>query len=180
MVFGRAPKQPIEFKIPTGQASSDAKPPPKYFSALRETLEAVHDEARENLRAALSAQKAYYDRQTNAEQFSVGDRVLVYDPVSRGFPKFQKLFVGPYEVASKLIAGGVIYILRACDTGTIIHVHRNRPKKCQVSFPEQQTVDVIVDTVEPVPADAVVNRLAAPHMVVVEPQAPPGAVVNAF
>ena len=90
MVFGRSPKQPIEFKIPAGQASSEAKAPPKYFSALRETLEAVHDEARENLRASQSAQKAYYDRQTNAEQFSVGDRVLVYDPVSRGFPKISE------------------------------------------------------------------------------------------
>ena len=51
-------------------------------------LKAVHDEARENLSAAHSTQKAYYDRQTNAEQFLVEDRVLVYDPVSRGFQKF--------------------------------------------------------------------------------------------
>ena len=151
MVFGRLPKQPIDFKIPSIQASSKAITTPKYFSALRETLEAVHDEARDNLRAAQTAQKAYYDRQENAEKFSVGDRVLVYDPVSRGFPKFQKHFVGPYMVAAKPIAGGVTYILRACDTGTIIHLHRNRLKKCQVSFPEHESIDVIVDNEETVP-----------------------------
>ena len=129
MVFGRSPNQPIDFKVSAGPTSSNANSPPEYFSALRETLEAVHDEARENLRAAQCDQKAYYDRQTNAEQFSVGDRVLVYNPVSRGFPKFQKNFFGPYEVTAKPIAGNVTYILRACDTGTIIHVHRNRLNK---------------------------------------------------
>ena len=56
-------------------------------------------------------------RQTNKwEQFSVGDRVIVYDPVSRGFPKFQKHYVGHYEVASKPIAGGVTYIPSAWRT----------------------------------------------------------------
>ena len=104
MVFGRSPKQPIDFKTPGGKFSSDTKAPAEYFSALCETFEAVHEETRENLRAAQRAQKAYYDRQNNAEQFSVGDRVLVYDPVSSGFPKFQKHLVGPYEVASKPVA----------------------------------------------------------------------------
>ena len=129
--------------------------------------------------AAQSAQIAYYDRQTNAEQFSVGDRVLVYDPVSRGFSKFQKHFVGPYEVAAKPIAGGVTYILRACDTGTIIHVHRNRHKKCQVLFPELQTVDVLIDSVAPDLADVGVDRQESPHALVAEPQAPPVAGANA-
>ena len=79
MVFCQSPKQPIDFKICAGQYNSDPKVPPEYFSALRETPEAVHDEARENLLASQRAQKTYYDRQENAEQFSVADRVLVYD-----------------------------------------------------------------------------------------------------
>ena len=189
MVFGRSPKQPIDFQIPAAQSNLQSIDPPKYFSALRETLEAVHDEARENLQAAQRAQKSYYDRQQNAEQFSVGDRVLVYDPVSRGFPKFQKHFVGPYEVASKPIAGGVTYILRSYDTGTIIHVHRNRLKKCQVSFPEQHTVDILVDTEAPPAAANEINDPVAPAAAVVEPPrhhgdaantvvAPPAAAVN--
>ena len=105
--------------------------------------------------------------------------MLVYDPDSRGLPTFQKHFVGPYEVALNPIAGGVTYILRACDTGSIIYVHRNRLKKCQVLFLKLQTVDVLMDSVAPAPAYVGINRQAAPHEVVAEPQAPFVAVANA-
>ena len=40
-------------------------------------------------------------------------------------------------------------------------------------------MDVIVDSVVPVPADVVVNRPAAPHAAVAKPQAPPVDVANA-
>ena len=45
--------------------------------------------------------KKYYDQQINAESFAVGDRVLIYDPVNRGFSKFQKHYFGLYVVATK-------------------------------------------------------------------------------
>ena len=95
MVFGRSPKQPIDFQIPKVQPDFTPAPTLSYFSALKETLKNAHDDARDQLSTAQHHQKEYYDQQVNAERFSVGDRVLVYDPVNRGFPKFQKHYVGP-------------------------------------------------------------------------------------
>ena len=69
MVFGRSATQPIDFKIPANQSSSDTRFPLEYFSAFRETLEAVHNEARKTLSAAKRAQKAYYDRQKMRSNF---------------------------------------------------------------------------------------------------------------
>ena len=90
MVFGRFPKQPVDFLIPPMQSKPTPATTSEYFSALRKTLEVAHDEARDKLRVAQRQQKDYYDQQVNAERFSIGDRVLVYDPVNRGCPKFQK------------------------------------------------------------------------------------------
>ena len=145
MVFGRSPKQPIDFKIPSVGSDSTCTTASEYFSALRDTLDAIHEDACDYLQIVQKQQKEYYDQHVNAERFSVGDRVLVYDPVNRGFPKFQKHYVGPYVVSAKPIANGVTYILRSPDNENILHVHRNRLKKCSVSFSENQTADMLMD-----------------------------------
>ena len=90
------------------------------------------------------SKKKYYDQQVNAERFSVGDRVLVYDPVNRRCLKFQIHYVGPYVLAAKPIVNGVTYILRSSDNGNIVHVHRICLKKCNVSFSEHQAVEMLI------------------------------------
>ena len=117
----------------------------RYFSALKETIKNAHDDACDQLRTAQHHQKEYDNQQVNAERFSVRDQVLVYDPVNRGFPKFQKHYVGPYVVEAKPIVNGVSFILRSPDNGNIVYKHRNRLKKCNVSFLEQHAVDVLMD-----------------------------------
>ena len=88
MVFGRSTKQPIDFEIPSVRSSFATATASEYFSELRDNLRTAHDDARDKLRLAQCQQKEYYDQNENAERFSIEDRVLVFDPVNRGFPKF--------------------------------------------------------------------------------------------
>ena len=172
MVFGRSPIQPIDFRIPPVQPDLTPDLASSYFSALKETLENAHDDARDQLRTAQHYQKEYYDQQVNAERFSVGDRVLIYDQVNPGFPKFQKHFVGPYVVAAKPIAIGVTYILRSLDNGNIVHVHCNRLKKCYVTFSEYQAVDVLLDQFAEPPKQHAQNLQVVEAASNVNPRAP--------
>ena len=47
---------------------------------MRDTLEEVHEHARENLRTARKRQKEYYDQRIAGEQIEVGDRMFLHDP----------------------------------------------------------------------------------------------------
>jgi len=147
MVFGRTPTQPIEFRIPVPTRSEAPKDANDYYSALQKTLASIHTDAAKQLRSAQNAQKQYYNEKANAEQFQVGELVLVYDPVTKGSPKFNKFYKGPYEVAQKPIAGGVTYVLRSLDTGTPITVHRNRLKRCNI--PSEEDVQIVADFTTP-------------------------------
>ena len=113
------------------------------FQRSRKRLQPSHDKATIHLQRAQVNQKAYYDQKANAEEFKIGDRVLVYDPVTKGSPKFEKHFKGPYLVAQKPIAGGVTYVLRSEDTGTPIKVHRNRLKICNVAPAQLKQVQIV-------------------------------------
>ena len=61
MVFELSPKQPIEFKIPAGLAGSEAKPLPNTSLYFAKRWKQYTMKLARNLRAAQSAQKAYYD-----------------------------------------------------------------------------------------------------------------------
>ena len=172
MVFGRSPKQPIDFQIPPMPPDLMTASAFSYLSALKETLQNAHDDARDQLRTAQHYQKEYYDKQVNAERCSVNDRMLVYDPVNRGFPKFLKHFVGPYVVAAKPIANGVTFILRSLDNGNIVYVHRNPLKKCIVTFSEHQAVDILMDQFAVPPEQPAQNLQVVDAAANVNPQAP--------
>ena len=51
-----------------------------YVRNLRDTLEEVHEHAREHLRAAQKRQKDHYDQRIAGEQIEVGDRVFLHEP----------------------------------------------------------------------------------------------------
>ena len=144
LVFGRVAKQPVDFLIPAPKSETPRVSPQRYFSALRDTLEAAREDASKHLRHAQASQKKYYDQSANAPRFSIGDYVLVKDPVARGFPKFRKNYRGPFVVVSKPIAGGVTYILRSVADGKILHVHRNNLKICNMPESDQQSFEVLL------------------------------------
>ena len=112
--------------------------PNRYFSALRRPLVSVQELVKQNLRNAQSTQKAYHDR-VIAEQFSIGNLVLVYNPVTYGCPKFQKHWEEQYLNVSKL-AGGVTYILRSTINAKFVTVHRERLKLCLAEPLKEQCV----------------------------------------
>lgn len=171
MVFGREAKQPIDFQFPIQATKPPSRKPDDHYSALRETLASIHHQARIKLRQAQATQKEYYDRKANAEQFAVGDLVLVYNPVAHGSPKFQKHWEGPYIVVNKPIAGGVTYLLKETTTGKPVTVHRNRLKCCICEPMPEQAVENIeaghdqIQVAQPVlrPNPAVPANVAPPQ-----------------
>ena len=142
LLFGREPKQPIDFQIPLPTKEPSDTTSIHYFSALKRTLDSIQEQANQNLRTAQLSQKAYHDRGVTAEQFSIGDMVLVYNPVAHGSPKFQKHWEGPYLVVSKL-AGGVTYMIRSIVDDKFLTVHRERLKLCNSEPVQEQVVQLI-------------------------------------
>ena len=96
---------------------------------------------------------------------------MIYEPVNRGFPKFQKHFVGPYVVAANPIANGVTYILRSLDNGNIVHEHRNHLKICNVTFSKHQAVDVYLDQFAELPEQHAQNMQVVDAASSVNPRA---------
>ena len=81
----------------------------EYVRDVRDTLEEVHEHAREHLRTAQKRQKDRYDQRIAGEQIEVGDRVFLHDPaVKRGqTKKLHSPWQGPYIVVTKI--GDVTY-----------------------------------------------------------------------
>ena len=88
--FGRQPKQPVDFQFFLPLYELVELSPIGYFSALRRTLDSIQEQAKKYLRNAQSAPKAYHDLRVTTKQFYIGDLILVYNPVTHGYPKFQQ------------------------------------------------------------------------------------------
>ena len=172
LLFGRKPKQPIDFQFPLPSSKPSATSPDHYFSALKRTLDSNREQANQNLRTAQLSQKKFHDRRVSAKQFSIGDMVLVYNPVAHGSSKFQKHWEGPYLVVSKL-AGGVTYMVRSVFDDKFLTVHRERLKSCNSEPVQEQGVQVVA--AEPAMLDAAQQpqpaQVAQPP--IYQPAAPP-------
>ena len=119
VMFGRQPNHQLEVS--------------EYVRDLRDTLEEVHEHAREHLRTAQKRQKDYYDQRIAGEQIKVGDRVFLHDPaVKKGqTKKLHSPWQGPYIVMTKI--GDVTYRIQAEDNPRKRKVvHFNRLKLCGV------------------------------------------------
>ena len=152
MLFGRDPKQLIDFTISVPKSQTTPTTNQSYFSALKRSIESIHKRARSNLRHAQSKQKAFHDQSVTAEHLAIGDLVLVYNPVMRGSPKFQKHWEGQYIVVSRL-AEGVTYILRSTDGAEkFLIVHRDRLKRCSLEPVLEQLIHHVEIPINPLPA----------------------------
>ena len=69
LLFGREPKQPIDYQFPLPRQEPVESTSSGYFSALRRTLDSMQEQAGLNLRNAQLTQKAYHDRGVTADQF---------------------------------------------------------------------------------------------------------------
>ena len=104
-----------------------------YVRNLRDTLEEVHEHAREHLQAAQKRQKDHYDQRIAGEQIEVGDRVFLHDPARKKgqTKKLHSPWRGPYIVMTRI--GDVNFRIRAVDNPRKRKVvHFNRLKPCGV------------------------------------------------
>ena len=79
-----------------------------YVSLMRERLERMAAEARENMETASGRQKSWYDRGARERTFQPGDQVLVLLPTSSS--KLTAQWQGPYSVVKQV--GKVNYLLK--------------------------------------------------------------------
>ena len=79
LVYGRDPRLPIGSLL---EQSPTAYPMDvgDYHTELLCTLKKTHTLALESIRKAQEKQKRFYDRQSTATKFKIGDRVMVYMP----------------------------------------------------------------------------------------------------
>ena len=98
-----------------------------------DTIEEVHEHAREHLWAAQKCQKDHYDQRIAGEQIKVGNRVFLHDPaVKKGqTKKLHSPWQGPCVVITRI--GNVTYHIQAVDNPRKRKVlHFNHLKLCGV------------------------------------------------
>ena len=137
LLFGHEVRLPVDVMF--GRQPNHKPEVSDYVRNLRDTLEEVHEHAREHLRAAQKRQKDHYDQRIAGEQIEVGDRVFLHDPaVKKGqTKKLHSPWQGPYIVITRI--GDVTYRIQAVDNPRKRKVvHFNRLKLCGVPNPVDQ------------------------------------------
>lgn len=105
-----------------------------YVNWLEDTLQDIHDKARQGLNTTIRAMKKRYDKHARGTPFEVSDLVWVkkghFEPHNRG--KFKHHFKGPYRILQK--ESPITYLLQNLTPPyEEAKVHFNRLKKAQLS-----------------------------------------------
>ena len=137
LLFGHEVRLPVDVMF--GRQPNHKPEVSDYVRNLRDTLEEVHEHAREHLRAAQKRQKDHYDQRIAGEQIEVGDRVFLHDlAVKKGqTTKLHSVWQGPYIVITRI--GDVTYHIQVVDNPRKRKVvHFNCLKLCAVLNPADQ------------------------------------------
>ena len=121
LLFGRRPRGPIDIlaKVWSGDTGmEEAKPLYQYVSDLKSTLSESMSLAQENIRAAASRHKRYFDRKATPRSFKVNDEVLVLLPTDSN--KLLMAWKGPYKVLS---VHGVDYKISVGGKEKVFHAN---------------------------------------------------------
>ena len=114
----------------------------QYAHDLRQTLNEVHDFARERIRSNSDRMKARYDLKANERHFAIGEKVWLYNPRrTKGIsPKLQKDWEGPYIVVTRI--NDVVYrIGKGPRLRKIVHLNRLAPYQGDAAIPEESARD---------------------------------------
>jgi len=131
LVMGQKPRMPIDIIL--GNVSED-RPKHKtfvdYVEDLREQLMKSHQIAREHLGAAADRRKQEYDLKVKPRSFQVGEKVWYLYPrrYTAKSPKWQKHYIGPYEVVKALPPAD--YVIRKSKRSEPMVVHADMLKMC--------------------------------------------------
>jgi len=112
-LFGHEVRSPVNVMF--GRQPNHHPEVLEYIRDLRDTLEEVHEHAREHLQTAQKHQKDHYDKRIGGKQIEVGNRVFLHDPaVKEGqTKKLHSPWQGPYIVMTQF--GDVTYHIQAED-----------------------------------------------------------------
>ena len=84
-------------------------------SELHSTMKNEYNLVRTNMQLSQSMQKSYYDKKMNFHtNYKIGDKVLVWKPISQHVMDYRKSFSGPWEI---------IKILSPCNFLVNMKVH---------------------------------------------------------
>ena len=124
LMLGRELRLPVD--LATGRPPDEDLPTitTKYAVALKERMEEVHHQVRNQLKLAGGAMKRLYDRGARPASFYAGDRVWLHNPRrKKGLsPKLQSPWEGPFNVTEKI--SEVTYCIRRGPRGgpKLVHV----------------------------------------------------------
>ena len=126
VLFGNKMRTPIDTSI-----LNDIRTSPNidvYLQHMIPKIELTREIAKQNIHDCNTTTQFYYDRNAAYPKYTVGQKVLLYDPVTKKgvCKKLKKRWIGPYFITAE--GDGYVYKLRQCDTGQEVrtHVHSNR------------------------------------------------------
>ena len=127
LLYGQHPRVPTDSALdhPRTMYQIDFE---DYAEELVASLSDAWQLAHENIRRAQAKQKAQYDKKSDFQSLSVGDRVMVHMPgqVQGKAWKFARPYLGPYEVVGITPTNAEIQLLNHPNVPTIF-VSRTGP-----------------------------------------------------
>ena len=129
-MFGRKPKLPIHFRVPTSSPATESTTPMQHLSLVKESLQDLNSKVRENLKKSQAKMKYQHDKRSTAIVFDMGQQITLFNPgVKKGqSSKFRKLWTGPYIIERKIPPPSLNYLVRHKFRNKLQFVHRNRMK----------------------------------------------------
>lgn len=124
LTFGRELRLPIDlvYQYPSTAISDESS----YLKKLQQSLEEIHDMARQHLKLSSEATKCRYDMRSHPQTFSDGEQVWFYSPTrKKGYcPKLQTDWIGPAKVVEKI--SDLVYRIQlpGKKANKVIHVNR--------------------------------------------------------
>ena len=124
MMFGREVTLPIDLLLGSFLDQNQGTTDIPYIMGLKQSLNEIHEIARENLEKSCDRQKRVYDHRANARSYKVGDSVFLFDPSKKKgiSPKLQSRWQGPYQIIGKL--SDLLYKIQLNSKVKIVHHDR--------------------------------------------------------
>jgi len=154
VLFGKEMRTPIDTSL-----LNDIRTSPSidaYMQQMLPKIELTRKIACDNINDCNNRTQFYYNRDTAYPSYVVGQKVLLYDPVTgKGVAKkLKRRWVGPFLVTD--VGAGYTYKLRRCDSGQLLkaYVHSNRLRPFHESRTATDTATASPSPVLPQPSSS--------------------------
>ena len=124
-MFGRHPRLPVDYYLPTVSAYEHSHHVPAYVTEVRRHFKEAYTEAHLQTNCEAKKQKHYYDRATSTAQLVPGDVVLMKNDAYQGKWKVKDQWSETEYVVVCQVADGVPAYEVKDEAGNVKTVHRN-------------------------------------------------------